>query len=252
MFTLFKRAVENWLLPPGILLLMLAAGVLLWGRRPRLAKGLILSTLVLGYLLATPAFIKPLVRMVETWPALSDEAARRSGAEAIVILGSGRYRHAPEYGGEDTLSGGGLARVRYGARLHRLTGLPVLVSGGSPYDEPESEAAIMKRVLEEDFRVPVRWTEGRSRNTWENAQFSREMLQREGIGKVLLATHSNHMARAVESFRQAGLAVVAAPTMLPVDYDEAAVLDWMPHGYDGVRYLAHELAGRLWYRGGGN
>ena len=55
----------------------------------------------------------------------------RSGAhaKAVVILGGGVRRNAPEYGG-DTLATLTLERVRYGARVARLTGLPVLVSGG--------------------------------------------------------------------------------------------------------------------------
>ena len=51
---------------------------------------------------------------------------------AIVILGGGVRRHAAEYGG-DTLGQLTLERVRYGARVARLTGLPVLVSGGSVF-----------------------------------------------------------------------------------------------------------------------
>ena len=50
-------------------------------------------------------------------------------AEAIVILGGGTRRNAPEYGG-DTLGRLTLERVRYGAQVAKLTALPVLVTGG--------------------------------------------------------------------------------------------------------------------------
>jgi uncharacterized SAM-binding protein YcdF (DUF218 family) len=49
------------------------------------------------------------------------DLAQVSNAQAIVILGGGVRREAPEYGGA-TLGGITLERVRYGARLARTTG----------------------------------------------------------------------------------------------------------------------------------
>ena len=43
----------------------------------------------------------------------------------------------------------------------------------------------MSRALQEDFGVPVRWREERSRNTFENALFSAEMLRQAGVGSAL-------------------------------------------------------------------
>lgn len=91
-----------------------------------------------------------------------DHALARE-AQAIVILGGGVRRHAPEFGGE-TLGRLTLERVRYGARVARETRLPLLVTGGALFGG-STEAALMKRALEEEFNVAVRWTEERSRDT---------------------------------------------------------------------------------------
>ena len=56
-------------------------------------------------------------------------------------------------------------------------------------------AQLMKRTLEEDFRVAVRWTEDQAQDTFQNARNSRALLQAEGIETILLVTHAWHMAR---------------------------------------------------------
>lgn len=168
-------------------------------------------------------------------------------AGAIVILGAGLYPAAPEYGG-DTVSGGSLVRVRYGARLHRLSGKPILVSGGRPEKSELSEAETMRESLEQDFRITVGWLEERSDNTLESARNSFEILKREGIGKILLVTHAWHMARAAAAFSEAGFEVVPAPTgfwthprLLPRDFLPTA------GGLAISRLVIHEWLGRLWY-----
>ena len=37
---------------------------------------------------------------------------------------------------------------------------------------------MMRRTLEEDFHVPVKWSEDESADTWENAVNSAQLLQR--------------------------------------------------------------------------
>ena len=66
-----------------------------------------------------------------------------------------------------------------------------------------SLAALMSRALQEDFGVPVRWREERSRNTFENALFSAAMLRQAGIGPALwwriLGTWPERCGRSVRS-----------------------------------------------------
>jgi uncharacterized SAM-binding protein YcdF (DUF218 family) len=63
--------------------------------------------------------------------------------------------------------------------------------------------------------------EGRSRNTFENAVFTRDLLQPKPGQHWLLVTSASHMPRAVGTFRQAGLDVIP----WPVDYRAS------PNGY---------------------
>jgi len=60
--------------------------------------------------------------------------------------------------------------------------------------------------------VPVRWLEGRSSSTAENARYTAEMLGGDGIGHVALVSQAWHLPRAVAEFERAGLSVTPAPT----------------------------------------
>lgn len=173
-------------------------------------------------------------------------SARAADAQAIVVLGAGRIRNAPEYGMQDIPGPGALQRLRYAATLQRETGLPLLVTGGSPDGSSESEAAIMARVLEHDFSVPVKWQEELSNNTAENAQFSSRILRAAGIHRILLVTDAMHMPRAKRVFEQAGLDAVPAPTIFisagPRTFD-----DFLPNGLRDASYALHEWLGLAWY-----
>lgn len=207
-----RYILKQILLPPGILLLLLLVAWWLRRRFPRVAAACF--TLALGalWLMSLPVVVEWSARQLETEPALGELQWTQlaNQAQAIVVLGGGREQNDPAWGG-DQPSLMALERVRYAARLAKASGLPLLVSGGLHYGAPPSEAALMAEVLARDYGVKVRWQEGLSRTTWENATHSVEILQKEGIRRVLLVTQAWHMPRARWSFEQAGFQVLTAP-----------------------------------------
>ena len=245
------KILTTLVLPPGIHIVAGAAGLALLGRRQRLGAGLLLLSLATLYLFSAGAVSGFLLRNLETYPALDPGAPDTQGAGAIVVLGGGRHPHAAEYGA-DTVDSRSLARARYAARLHRQTHLPVLVSGGAVLDdEAVPESLLITETLTDEFNVPVAWTEEESRNTAENALYTRAALTRAGIERVLLVTHASHMARAVDAFERAGLTVVPAPTGFNgAAAGRASLFDWLPSaGALGESAAAlHEYLGRFWYR----
>ncbi|MFO1123916.1 MAG: YdcF family protein [Methylocystis sp.] len=91
--------------------------------------------------------------------------------------------------------------------------------------------------------------ERRSRNTYENAVFTRELIQPKTGERWLLVTSALHMPRAVGVFRKAGFDVIP----YPVDYRTSgkAGLEFprFPTKALGlVDFAAHEWAGLLAYR----
>lgn len=201
-------ALKYLVLPPGPLLLAAAAGLALTRRRRDGGWWLAAVALGLLYALSTPVVAAALMRGLEREPPLAAGAPIEAGA--IVVLSADAATDV-EYGGS-SVGPMTLARLRYGARLAKATGLPVLVSGGVLRGDAAPIADAMKRVLETEFDVPVAWVEDRSGDTWENAAGSAAILRRYGIGQVYLVSHAWHLARARLAFEHAGLAVVAAPT----------------------------------------
>ncbi|MBF0159223.1 MAG: YdcF family protein, partial [Magnetococcales bacterium] len=162
---------QSILLPPGVVIIPLLLA--LWWlprHRWRATTAIVVAGLLL-YLFSAPAVIQMMLRGLNRYPPLTESRLEQRSADvgAIVVLGQGRYPSAPEFGGRDTVSSGGLARVRYAAWLHRRTNLPILVTGGRPAGEKSSEAALMRDVLQDEFNVSVRWLEEDSHTTWENA-----------------------------------------------------------------------------------
>ncbi|HSW07947.1 YdcF family protein [Aquabacterium sp.] len=262
--TLGIEAWKPWLsalvMPPIPLLLLVLLGARLLPRRRALgwtcvSAGLIglwaMCTTGLGYLL--------MEQLTQPPPALSaaqlnDLAKPGLGPRtAILVLGAGRRAQAPEFAAAD-LSPLTLERVRYGAWLAKRTGLPLGYSGGIGHGSAPgpSEAEVVHRVAERDFGVRLRWAEGRSRDTNENALNSVPLLQKDGIERIVLVTHDFHQRRALAAFGRAaqrqgaGISLLPAPLGVPADGRlQPADLMPTPHGFMMVWLALHEWLGWL-------
>ncbi|AJC16190.1 YdcF family protein [Pandoraea sputorum] len=253
---LARNLLVSLFLPPANVLVLAGLGVICWRRFPRVGKALAIAAALALWLQATPWFSNQLARSLDVGPALdikAVEVAHQAQAsappdlsnssdntstrpQAVVILGSGISLGATEYGRRDgvDLPPGAIARVRYGAFLARHAQLPVLVSGGAPSGYPVSEGQLMANVLQEEFGVPVRWIEGQSLNTAQNAIFSARMLTNVGVTRVYLVTNAWHMRRARDQFVRAGLTVVPAPCCDANALEPDAASGWWPT-LDGLR-----------------
>ena len=239
--------IAAFLLPPLNLLLLLGAGLFLLRRRPKIGKALLVCGFGLLWFFSTPFVVESGMHWLESeYPPVLHPTADE--AQAIVILGGSLYFHAPEYGGKDTVSAVTLQRLSYGAELQRETGLPVLTTGGA-VNKHLPEGVLMQQRMQRDFQVPVRWVEGKAINTYENARFSKEILERDGIHKIYLVTHAWHMPRSVLAFRNAGLEVIPAPLAFTTRY-ETDVFSFIPssEALMQARILLHEGIGLIWYR----
>lgn len=247
---ILRAVLKAILFPPLLQILGVLLAFLLWSRRRVLASVLLAVSLGSWYALTLPVTASGLAGRIETYPALPSPSPVKD-TQALVVLGGGAHRNAPEFSGEDDASTATLVRLRYGALLHRETGVPLLVSGGRVYDIGDAEADIMQRVLQRDFRVKATWVESASRTTHENAEQSAAMLIPQGITRITLVTHASHMVRAVEEFERVGFQVLPAPTGFKSTSDTLpVVIRWLPHpsAWEYCQSAFNELAGRLWYR----
>jgi len=241
---------KQLLLPPGGLLLLLLLGWWLRRRHPRLGLacfglgllGLWVSTLPVAVEFGGRLLERDVALPQASWPDLAQRA------DAIVVLGAGRAVDDPGWEG-DAASRMAVERLRYAARLAKATQLPVLITGGSPYDRPLSEATLMTEVMERDLGVPVRWQEGASRTTWENATLSAPLLRAAGVKRVVLVTQAYHMARARWCFERQGFEVIAAPMGFIGVPDARPFGGWLPEAgaIEQTTLLLNEAAGLLLY-----
>lgn len=196
-----NSVVSALLVPPaGLAVVALLALVVLRGRVGRVLAGLALVGLVL---LSLPVVSMTLLASLEV-PEQPHQAAG-----AIMVLGGDVDRIAEPPGA--SIGALSLERVRAGAALRRRTGLPVLITGGIVGDLPVAVGTLMTASMQDEFGIPVRWTEAASLTTWENARLSAPLLRDEGIDRLLLVTHAWHMRRSLLAMRRAGLDAVPAP-----------------------------------------
>lgn len=209
MFITLKSILRTLVLPPAGLLLLAWAGAWLAARGggAALRRGgwlLLLGALALLWVLGTPLVSHSLAHAAQRYPPL--DPAQAMTAQAIVILGGGDERRAaPEYGGAPAAGLGLLERLAYGAYVARRTHLPVLVTG------TPSEALAMRATLARDYGIDTRWFEDRSRDTFQNAQFSAPLLRAAGVTRIVLVTDAGHEWRAAHEFQAAGFEVLPAP-----------------------------------------
>lgn len=235
-------------LPPFSLVAVIAVGLVLVATgRKRVGLSIAWVSIAVFYLLSIDVVSSRLTRLVEDIPVLTPDEVAEIDADAIVVLGASANRFSPEFD-RPTAGFRSLFRLRYAARLHRQTGLPILVSGGKTSWLPESLGRILAADLEQSFQVPVRWVEDRSLNTFENAENSAEILLAAGAKKVFLVTEAFHIRRAIEAFGGTDLIIVPAPTgrrpLVPID-----VRSFLPtlNSLADSHFAVHELIGRVWY-----
>jgi uncharacterized SAM-binding protein YcdF (DUF218 family) len=242
-------------MPPVPFLVLVLLGARSMYRRPLLGWLLIILSVMAIWLTSTIGMSQFLMRnlMRPQPPLMSSEIAdlRKSPKTAIVVLGGGRRLTAPEYG-ISSLKPRTMERLRYGIWLSRETGLPLAFSGGVGYGaEPgASEAEVAARVAEREFGRPLRWQEGESRDTRENALRTLALLQPQGIEKIVLVTHDYHIRRSVSNFERAAentrITIVAAPMgqrgRVPLHGG-----DWIPsmEGFEENWVVLREYFGRL-------
>lgn len=243
--------IKNLILPPGILFVWMGIALVLLPRFYRLGVSLLVINLAFFYLLSSPFFSFRMISTLENAHAqLLEKDVQSTSAQAIVVLGGGRYRNAREFNG-DTVSKLTLERLRYAAKLQKITGLKLFTSGGKKFRRDTAEGELMKITLHDAFNVDVAGVENESRTTWENAFYTKKMLEAEGITNVLLVTHAWHMPRALYSFKLAGINAIPAPTGFTHEGEARSGSNAFLPNYEGLSvsfYTTHEYFGMAWYK----
>jgi uncharacterized SAM-binding protein YcdF (DUF218 family) len=242
--TLFG-ALKAIVLPPVSLLLLILAGLLLGLRWRRAGWSLSFVAALAMLVLAMPVTGAALMASLST--DLSRTPPPTNLPAAVVILSAearavdrSHTRYEP---GPLTWE-----RLLAGVQIARTSRLPILVSGGPIRSEGATLAGVMANSMALLFNLPPRWQENRSRDTWENARFSAEILKENGIHSVYLVSHGWHLHRATIAFNHFGITVTAVPVR-PDPWPGLSLDEFVPSlsGWTASFYGMHEWIGSLYY-----
>ncbi len=191
--------------------------------------------------------------------SLERQVAQQSAADypdvpAIVALGGGVQGSRPGWRNGPHLSAAA-DRVWFAAQLYHAGRAPlVILVGGLASDEGlgEPEANAMATFIQ-DLGVPASalLLESRSRNTWENALYTKRLMNEHHIARVLLVTSAMHMPRAMAIFRKQGIAIIPAPTDFEATPPDGPwLLRWLPDvdALEGSSRALKEYLGLWVYR----
>lgn len=219
MFILSKLA---WLVlnPGNLFLLVFCLAVVLSWTYWRAGGRTTLSILaVLGVVVAVLPFGAWLIVPLENrFPPVSTLPARVDG---IVVLGGALDPHVSFARGQPAI-GGDVERLLAGARLARAYPKARLVftaGSGLLLRQERKDAEVARQVfvdlgLDDEIRRGRVLFENQSRNTYENAVMTRDLVRPRDGEVWLVVTSARHMPRAMGVFRRAGWFVTA----YPVDY----------------------------------
>lgn len=213
MFFVISKTLGAMLLPTNFTIGLGVIGVILLATRFwRLGRGLMIVSLLLlaicGWSPLGRLLLYPLEARFPAW----DPA--KGAPDGIVVLGGSLDADLSMAHGTAVISSAGDRIFATAALAHRYPKARVLYSGGSgnllSNDAKEADFAVdlFESVGVARSRLVL---ERQSRNTLENAEFSKALANPKPGERWLMVTSAFHMPRSVGLFRKAGFAVEAYP-----------------------------------------
>lgn len=248
MFAL-KKILTAFLLPPGIFVVILLFSGLWFLFKKNWKAGVINCLLCISiWTFSISPAADAMLRGLESGFKIPEAP----NGDVIILLGGGVYDNAPDMTGIGATSEEMSARLVTAVRLQKRLNIPIIISGGKVYKHKDSEAPIVKRLLI-DLGVPEKKViiEDKSRDTIENAKYTKEICKKYGFKKPILVTSAYHIRRSVMSFEKVDMDVIPFP---------ANFKTWKNKKYDWVDYLPqadeiensyralHEYIGLLFYK----
>ncbi len=217
---MLSKTLGIMLLPTNLLIgigvvgaLLMATRLASFGRKLAVAALLLLAIAgfsPLGYIL-----LYPLEQRFPAWDAA------HGAPDGIVVLGASINAELSAAHGVPVVTAAPGRLIAAAALAHRYPNARIVFTGGSANllssdaREADYATAVFESLGIPKTRVVI---ERRSRNTYENAMFSKEIAAPKAGERWLLVTSAYHMPRAMGLFRKAGFAVEAYP------------VDWMVRG----------------------
>ena len=213
MFFVLSKTLGVMLLPTNFLIgVGLFGAILLATRFTSLGRKLLIASVVLlaicGFSPLGKLVLYPLESRFPPWDAA------RGAPDGIVVLGGSIDPDLSAAHGLPVFKGAVDRVIAVAALAHRYPNARIIFSGGSGnLISGDAREADYASAVFESLGVPKQrlTMERRSRNTQENAEFSKAIAAPKSGERWLLVTSAYHMPRSVGLFRKAGFAVEPYP-----------------------------------------
>jgi uncharacterized SAM-binding protein YcdF (DUF218 family) len=245
LFFFFSKTIGVMLLPVNFLIgigvigaLLLATRFVAFGRRLMISSVALLA--ICGFSPLGNWLLYPLEARFPPWDA------SHGAPDGIIVLGGSIDADLSEARGETVVRGAADRIIAAAELARRYPNARVLFSGGSPNlvsndaREADYAGALFESLGVAKARLMM---ERRSRNTQENAEFSKVMVEPKSGERWLLVTSAFHMPRSVGLFRKAGFNVEP----YPVDWRVGGRSDLFTFSSMAIEGLSHTDVGlREW------
>ena len=224
MFFIFSKLLIIFICPLTWVFVLAVAALLI--KKQQLKRRLLIVSVILLYLFSIPALLN---LWAKKWDIAPTALKKSNSYSCAIVLGG--------FSSEDANGNGFFngAADRFVQGLKLLTTGKVshiLISGGNAaifHDEFEESDWVEKQLKE--FKIPDSCVliENRSRNTIENAAFSKILLNKRRLQPpYVLVTSAFHMRRSIAIFDKAGLPIVPYPCNYITGTSKFSITDLTP------------------------
>ena len=206
---ILKNILTPFLLPPGIFITLLIFTGAWFLHKKKWKPGIVM--LIFGcfmWALSISPISDAMIRGIES----EYDVPKNVKGDVIILLGRGVCDKAPDLTGLGAPSDMYLTRIVTAVRLQKKLNIPIIVSGAEGLEDKAVKDHIVKRFLI-DLGVPANEIiiENKSRDTFENVKFTKEICDRSGFTDPVLVTSAYHLKRAIMTFEKVGLNVKPLP-----------------------------------------
>ena len=243
MFFIFSKLLLIFIMPFTWAMSLLVAALLI--KKPKLKRRLFLSSVILLLVFSDPFLFKKFASMWDIKPVVLKNNEQFSCA---IVLGG--------FSGEDARGNGffngaadrfiqGITLLNTGRVSHIL-----ITSGNGNLIHDNFEEADWAKTQLLLMKVPDSCIliENRSRNTIENAAFSKPILEKSGLKPpYLLVTSAFHMRRSLGIFERAKIGIVPYPCNYMGESDKISIGDFVPDSsiFGGWNLYIKEVVGTI-------
>jgi uncharacterized SAM-binding protein YcdF (DUF218 family) len=167
--------------------------------------------------------------------------------DVIVFLSGGNSDIIDILVGDNYLSESSSSRLFAVYKLHKKTGFPIILTGGKVFDSKADSAIALKNLILLGVDEKKIFFEESSKDTYENAFYSKKICDEKGFKKPILVTESLHIKRSIISFKKVGFRKVG---VYPSVYycHKLSFKDFLPSDFYFHRKYLYEVIGKIYYK----